>query len=188
MKNKIIIGLSVVFGFYVAFSGSGSFDEYKDKTLTEFKALTTPTRHDIMEEYVSEKDLPDEAVDGIYACVSQMLFTKSADLKLDDISSWCLTDYENQKIDAYINFDNFEKGFSPWDGSYRELESRIKNAMNNSDSYEHVQTRYRLELNNNPRAVVTTQFKGENAYGAIVKQQISAGVDIQSGEIMELMQ
>lgn len=188
MKNKVIIGLSVVFGLYVAFSGSADFDEYQGKTLTEFKALTAPVRHDVIEDYVSEKELPDDAVDGMYACVSQMLFTKSKDLKLDDITNWCLSDYENKKINTYINFDNFEDGFSPWDGSFRELESRIKDSMNNSDSYEHVQTRYRLVLNNNPRAIVTTEFKGENTFGAIVKNKVSAGVNIKTGEITEIIQ
>jgi len=186
--KKVIIGLSAVIVFYAVVSGSHNFDEHKHNTLDDFKIQPIAVRHDVIEDYVSEKELPDDAVDSMYACVSQMLFTKDKDLLLDEIASWCLTNYENKKIETYVNFDNFEKGFHQWDGSFIELERRIKGAMNDSDSYEHVKTNYRLVLNNNPRAIVTTEFKGTNDFGGIVKNKISANVDIKTGEITEIIQ
>lgn len=41
MNNKVIIGLSVLFGLYVAFSAEAKADEYQGKTLTEFKGENT---------------------------------------------------------------------------------------------------------------------------------------------------
>lgn len=188
VKKKLTWGFAIAVGLFVYLSGGGSFEEYQDKTLAEFKQLGTSIKKDIAEEYVSEKDLPNEATDGIYACLSQMSFTKSQELKLGEVAGWCFNDYENKNLAKYINFDNFENGFSKWDGSFRDLETMIKDSMNDSDSYEHVQTRYRLILDDNPRAIVTTQFKGTNGFGAVVKNQIMASVDINSGKINEIIQ
>ncbi|MEK2222565.1 hypothetical protein [Vibrio parahaemolyticus] len=188
MKNKITWAFAIAVGLFVYLSGSGSFEEFQDKTLSEFRQLATSERKDIAEEFASENDLPSDSVDGIYACLSQMVFTKSADLKLGEVAGWCKTDYENGQLGKYINFDNFENGFSKWDGAFSELETIVKDAMNDSDSYEHVQTRYRLVLDDNPKAIVTTQFKGKNGFGAIVKNQVSASVDIGTGKVKEIIQ
>ncbi len=188
LKNKITWAFAIAVGVFVYTSGSGSFDEYKDKTLGEFKQLATSERKNIAEEYVSDNDLPDSSLDGIYACLSQMVFTKSQDLTLGEVAKWCKTDFDNGTIAKYTNFDNFENGFSKWDGSFKKLETMIKESMHDSDTYEHVQTRFRLILDDTPRAIVTTQFKGANTFGATVKNQVMATVDIKTGDVTEVTQ
>ena len=73
--------------------------------------------------------------------------------------------------------------FSAWDGSHRNLEKYILNLMNDPDSYKHIETRY---LKKQGYILVSTSFRGKNAFGAIVKQKVTARVDL-SGNILERM-
>ncbi|MDN4697198.1 hypothetical protein QYZ44_26725 [Vibrio parahaemolyticus] len=178
------------FILYSCVGGGETFQDNKDKSLKEFYQLTLTQRHDIIDDYVDEHDLSKEKSKGFYSCVSQMLHTKSTDLTLDTVTGWCQTDYDQNKLTGYVNFDEFEKGFSAWDGSFRELESAIKNAMNDPDSYEHVKTTYRLVLHgtDTPKAIVSTEFRGKNGFGGIVKNNATASVNISNGKIIEFIQ
>jgi len=185
--NKKIVGLGLAaVAVVIIASGGGDYSDYKDKSLSEFKSQPIATKHSIVEDYLSDADLESSAFDGVYACLSQMSYTKSGNLKLSEVAGWCKTDHEDGNTSQYTNFDNFEKGFSPWDGAYRSLESRIKKSMHDGDSYEHVSTRFRLILNGMPYAMITTQFKGKNAFGAVVQNSVTAKVDLASGDILEV--
>ena len=67
-----------------------------------------------------------------------------------------------------------ESQFSSWDGSHRGLEKVIKKGMNDPKSYEHIETRYRDE---GTSIFVMTKFRGKNAFGGMVINDISARVD-----------
>ena len=72
---------------------------------------------------------------------------------------------------------------------HRELEQLIKNNMNDAGSYEHVQTRYRVVKDGEDSHVaLVTEFRGANAFGGIVKQTVHAKADLQTGEIIEIIQ
>ena len=62
-------------------------------------------------------------------------------------------------------------GFSLWDGSHRKLEERIKKAMNDPDSYQHVETRY---ADKGDYLIVSTEYRGKNAFGGVVKNAVVA--------------
>lgn len=68
-----------------------------------------------------------------------------------------------------------EQHFSKWDGSHERLTPIIKASMHNPDSFEHVKTTYRDQ---GETLLVTTQFRGTNAFGAVVTQTIRAVVDL----------
>lgn len=164
--------------------------EYSGKTLAEWRDASKSDRDEMVSDFVSAKSLPDAANDLFYRCLSQMSMTKSDELTIGQVLGWCQVDYDKDpaKLSSMVNFDNFKGQFSAWDGSHRNLEKYIKSMMNDEDSYEHVETRYRLVLDQNPRAIVTTVFKGKNAYGGVVKQSVSAAVDIELGQILEIIQ
>ncbi|MNE67328.1 hypothetical protein D3C80_1629270 [compost metagenome] len=88
----------------------------------------------------------------------------------------------------YTNLDAFQGNFSGWDGSYRPLEKLIKKSMNDDSSYKHVETVSHLVLGKDPHAVVKTTFKGTNAYGGVVTQTVSARVDINTGEVVKVIE
>lgn len=188
MKNKVIIGFAVAVGVLVFVSGGGSYDGFKNKTLGEFKGEPITAKKDIVEGYVSESGLPIDILDDVYACISQMSYTKSKDVQFSEAAGWCKEAYENEFLDRYISFDNFEKQFSPYDGAFRPLEKALKNSIGDKDSYEHVSSKFRLVMDGAPYALVETTFRVNNNQGVKVKNSVTAKVDILSGEMIGIQQ
>lgn len=186
MKNKVIIGFAVAVGVLVFVSGGGSYGDFKDKTLGEFKSEPITAKKDIVEGYVSESGLPVTILDSVYACISQMSYTKSKDVQFSKAAGWCKEAYENEYLDRYVSFDNFEKQFSPYDGAFRPLEKALKDSIGDKDSYEHVSSQFRLVMEASPYALVETTFRANNNQGAKVKNSVTAKVDILSGEIISI--
>lgn len=76
-----------------------------------------------------------------------------------------------------------EKQFSAWDGSHINLTKYIQESMNDPDSYEHVKTVYR---DMNDYLIVTTTFRGTNAFGGVVKNSVTAKIAL-NGDIIEII-
>ncbi|MBD1399048.1 zinc ribbon domain-containing protein [Pontibacter sp. JH31] len=79
---------------------------------------------------------------------------------------------------------NIESQFSAWNGSHRNLERAIKGAMNDPDSYEHVETKY-WDMDNH--IVVLTKYRGKNAFGGKVLGSVKARVSL-DGDILEVIE
>lgn len=77
-----------------------------------------------------------------------------------------------------------ERGFSAWDGSHRELEAFIKKAMNDPDSYSHVET---VWWDRGDHLVVRTTYRGKNAFGGVVKEWVKAKASL-DGELLEVIE
>lgn len=80
--------------------------------------------------------------------------------------------------------ERIEKGFSSWDGSHIKLTEMIKAGMNDKDSYEHVETIY---YDNKDHLIVVQTFRGNNAFGAKVKNSVRAKVDL-DGNVIEVLE
>lgn len=74
--------------------------------------------------------------------------------------------------------------FSAWDGAHRNLEAAVKRAMNDPDSYEHIDTTY---TDRGDHVFLRTNFRGNNAFGGKVVNQVVAKADL-DGNIIELEQ
>lgn len=68
-----------------------------------------------------------------------------------------------------------ESQFSAWSGAHRNLESAVKEAMNDPDSFEHVETRYN---DRNDHIVVWMTYRGNNAFGGKVLARVMATADL----------
>jgi len=77
-----------------------------------------------------------------------------------------------------------ETQFSAWDGSHIQLTRLIKKSMNDPNSYEHVSTTY---SESRDFLIVLTTFRGNNAFGAMVKQSVKAKVGL-DGEVIEVLE
>lgn len=77
-----------------------------------------------------------------------------------------------------------ESQLSSLDGSHPGLTKLIKENMNDPDSYEHVETRYRDE---GESIFIVTKFRGKNAFGGKVLNTISARVDF-NGNVIEVVE
>lgn len=76
-----------------------------------------------------------------------------------------------------------ESQFSAWDGSHKGLTDIIKKNMNDPDSYEHIETKFRDDGDN---IYVITKFRGANAFGGKVINTVTARVDL-SGNVIEVI-
>ena len=76
-----------------------------------------------------------------------------------------------------------EKQFSVWDGSHYAVTKVIKDSMNDPKSYEHVETRY---VDGGDHLIVTTTFRGQNAFGGVVKNSVMVKVDF-DGNVLKVL-
>jgi len=77
-----------------------------------------------------------------------------------------------------------EEYFDPWDGSHITLTEVIKEAMNDPDSYKHVETVY---SDKGDHLIVKTTFRGKNVFGGVVPNWVVAKVDLE-GNILEIIE
>lgn len=75
--------------------------------------------------------------------------------------------------------------FSAYDGSHMALERYIKSTMNDPDSYEHISTKYNIAGDHT--LLVTTIFRGKNAFGAMVVNKVVAYTGIVTGEVVRVV-
>lgn len=80
--------------------------------------------------------------------------------------------------------ERIERQFSAWDGSHRNLERFIKAAMNDPDSYEHVNTGY---VDDGDTIRVQTVYRGRNRFGGVVTESVTARVSM-GGEVLEILE
>jgi tetratricopeptide (TPR) repeat protein len=76
------------------------------------------------------------------------------------------------------------KQFSVWDGSHTKLKRYVKNNMNDPKSFEHVESIY---ADKGSFIYVYMKFRGTNAFGAKVLNEVRAKVDLQ-GNILSVEQ
>lgn len=79
--------------------------------------------------------------------------------------------------------EKFAANLSGWDGSLKSLKRHTENAMHDPDSFEHIQTRFVPAGEN---FIVKMDFRGKNAFGALVRNSITAKVD-SDGNILQIL-
>ncbi len=80
--------------------------------------------------------------------------------------------------------EKIEKQFSSLDGSHYELTKYIKKSMNDTDSYEHVETTC---IDAGDYIMVKTTFRGKDLHGGVDNNWISAKVDLE-GNVIEVIE
>ena len=111
----------------------------------------------------------------IVSCLFLVLFSVLTDSK----------ESNKPKTPAEARTEKIEKSFSAWDGSHYRLTKFIKNSMNDPNSYEHVETRYG---DKGDHLIVSTTFRGKNAFGGVVKNMVTAKVDLNGNVIAIISQ
>lgn len=93
-----------------------------------------------------------------------------------------------QKEEIEIEIKNIKqqefakKNISSWDGSNRLLERSVKKAMNDPDSYEHVQTTFEYKKD---KVIATMLYRGKNAFGGKVVDKVIGTFDY-DGNLLEV--
>ena len=91
---------------------------------------------------------------------------------------------EKPKTEAELRQEKVEHCFSGWDGSHTVLSSAIKQSMNDPDSYEHVETRWKEK---EKTLIVSTKFRGKNAFGAKIINEVIAETDIDTCGVIKII-
>ncbi|MBF8103770.1 hypothetical protein I1A46_01350 [Serratia liquefaciens] len=190
-----LVGIAAILVGLKACPGPSKSDQvvsfnYGDVSLKEWRAKDKEERLKIIDNYLVVNGGMRSATDGFYSCMSQYSFTKNDDVKALQALDWCKQSYDKEPLSLarMVNFDAFKSNVRSFDSSYRPLTAAIKESMNNPSTFEHVETSYRFVLDNtSPYAVVTTVYRGSNSFGALVKNSVSAKVDLRTGNIVEYL-
>ncbi|MCL6266582.1 hypothetical protein [Flagellimonas myxillae] len=78
---------------------------------------------------------------------------------------------------------NIQKLFSAWDGSHIKLTEYIKQSLNDSESYKHLETSY---IDRDSFLIVTTKFTAKNGFGGTVRNEVVIACDT-LGNIIEVL-
>lgn len=80
-----------------------------------------------------------------------------------------------------------ESEISFWSGTNPRVETAIKNAIRDPESYSHIETTYTLPDNEEPNiATYSVKFRAKNAFGGYVITLAKAEVNIRTKEILSL--
>lgn len=164
---------------------------FKDYDLDKYRTqVLFPDNANNLKLWLKKEGLSDQNLPAFQSCLSEYAFTKEKTLKISEVLGWCKNEFENNKkrFESHINLDPFFSNFSAWDGSYSPLERAIKKSMNDPSSYKHSETRYRLVLTGKgaPYAIVGTEFRGKNGFGAVVKDTATVKVNLKTLDMEEV--
>lgn len=165
------------------------YKKYENTTLKDIREKTNGTLKKIAFSFAKENNISEDYYNTMYDCLAYNTYNKSQDLTVNTMLGWCNNDYINKdKKAVYYNSEWLLEDFSSWDGSYRPLEKIIKANMNDTSSYDHIKTTYRMVFfgTKRPYMFVTTKFSGKNAFGGVVKQDVSVKVDAKTKELFDL--
>jgi beta-galactosidase beta subunit len=84
----------------------------------------------------------------------------------------------------YYSQEDIDKQFSPYDGSHRRLEEYVQERMKDPDSYEHVKSEYKAHED---YLEVLLTYRGKNSYNATTTEQVRAKCDLNTGEVLEII-
>lgn len=162
--------------------------EIESYDLENYAKFSNDKRLSILTALINSSDLLNEDdLENVKFFMSEMSYTKNKSLKVKDLFGWAEMEKKNSpdEFSKHVDLIRFMEDFSGWDGSYRPLEQLIKASMNDPKSYEHVKTTYRQVLHSEkkdfkPYAIVSTTFRGKNAFGGVVTNQVNAQVDLQT--------
>lgn len=134
-------------------------NQTKLEKVNEFNNLTDEEKKKRVEQKVKEDGKKMKFIVPIILFLLLFLFFKCA----------CDSEPEIKLTKAEIHKQNIEKLFHPWDGSNIELEKKIKESLNDSESYEHITTTY---IDTGDFLSVKSIFTAKNGFGGVIKEEV----------------
>lgn len=169
-----------------------AYDKNKDITLADVNKKVGNDTKEMAIGFAAKNNIGEDFHDSFYRCLGDFVRTKDSSLQVDKVMGWCLDSYNAdpakfKEDQARYSYFDLKGQFSSWDGAHSETEKRIKEAMNNPKSYEHVETGYRIiDGKDGFYMLVNTKFRGTNAYGAVMTNSITAKVNPENGQVLEM--
>jgi hypothetical protein len=95
------------------------------------------------------------------------------------------TNLTQAQKDSLTRQEKLTQSFSAWDGSHKNLVEYIKSAMNDPESFEHVETKY--WDNGGDTLTIQMTYRGKNAFGGVITNSIKVDANI-DGTIVNIKQ
>jgi hypothetical protein len=118
---------------------------------------------------------PSQSGSGMAGTVIAVIFAIGA-------MSWFILSQNDPGQDS--RQQQIESQFSALNGSHRNLVRTIQSAMNNPDSFEHVETGY---SDDGDSLRVQMVYRGENAFGGTVTERVTARISLE-GTVLEILE
>jgi len=160
-------------------------------TIGEAKSFELYKLENFAKRYVESKSIDASYNKKFYDCLGSLVWDKNESFTVGKMLDWCYDDYKlskEHKMKQYYNTAWLMKDFSFWNGSYKPLVELVKKAMHNSDSFEHIKTIPHFVYHGvkRPHVSIKMEYKGTNAFNAIVKGEVSIKVDALTKEIYDI--
>lgn len=198
-RNGIGCLAFIVIAIFLALSGGNDDSSKKAQkdivleqvTLKDVKSYSKDTRSAVVAKYLEVNNIPASELDKYDTYLSFNTEVKNETLKAVEVLGWakneCAMNNGKLKGEYWKLSDLMKYQFSAWDGSHIVLERYLKNQLNDVDSYEHVETRYRLVAygENAPYLVLYTKFRAKNGFGAVVLANATAKYNLVTERLFE---
>ena len=173
----IFISLLVFVGIMGSQQVQNDFDKNRVKILADMQAAQQKGDHEqvlsVGEKY---RFVSDYEFQAIFQKSKQQLKMRQKDVAETAPDKATKTSEE-------ARLEKIENQFSKWDGSHLAVTKKIKDSMNDPNSFEHVETRY---IDRGEFLIVTTKFRGTNAFGGVVTSSTIMKVDLK-GNVIEVL-
>jgi hypothetical protein len=87
---------------------------------------------------------------------------------------------------AFWKLEKVNESFSVYDGRHINLAMYVKDNLNDPGSFEHVKTDWGYHKEDSNKIVIYMEFRGKNAFGALVKNNVTAIADLE-GNLLEIV-
>lgn len=166
----------------------------KNPAIADINKLPTAEREELYAAYINKHQAQFHHAGSNWAllCLKDMAANKAENITLNQFGDWCIVNAKNPDKFHYWDRTVFDHNFSGWDGSYRPLVKIVKAAMDDPDSFEHVQTTFKIvnptDKSPKPKAFVRMDFKGKNAFNATVSNSVLVEVDPLTGTVTKFIE
>ncbi len=185
----------VVAGVFI-FSNTPATDEQiyeknNDKQIGSLKSKGYAAQEKIYTAFANKLAIDESYKPHFVACVSDNVQNKMEDFPLSEMVRWCEMDYNNnpEKLKQYINYIRFEEH------KYMtrfKLDDLVKSMLKSPSSFKSIDYRYSFArgTDEKPQPYYKLQlvYDADNAFGATIRNYILVKVDLDTGDILEIIE
>lgn len=191
--DSVIVLFFILFGVTSCGDGSLKPEEVAALSLSDaMEPRQTENKKSMIRYYLAENNIVADKESAFYDCLSHKMHTKNPDIKVGTIFGWCRQEYlvNGKFVNTYYNLDGIDSQFDTLYGAHKQLEALLKTKIRPENEYVRKKTLYRKVLSGEgaPYLVVSTWFGEETPTGYTSYFKITANTDIQTGDILKVIE
>ncbi len=175
---------------------------FRGKDVNKLRYLTNNRRKGRLKDYIIEFEIDNK--DSIISKKTIITYSKAGTKEYDNSKVSDFSTFINKsvvkkqklkieaeklvaqkKAEAEKRAKSFENCMDPWDGSHYKLKWWVEKNLNDPESFEHIETRYKVFKKH---ANVVMTYRASNLFGAKIIKLIKAKVDLKTCEVLQVEQ